>query len=63
MARDSKLIAAISTAVYAYLEAERQEQRAEQVRPAIFRAASPWSLAGRQAVMERRFQMQFRTLR
>ncbi|MFO8032936.1 MAG: hypothetical protein R6U22_10360 [Desulfohalobiaceae bacterium] len=37
---------------------------AEQAEPEpVLRSASPWVLAGRQAVMDRRYQMQFKVFR
>ncbi len=68
---DKKKLAAISTAVYYYLQAEQQSQLALQqqfqqpVMPqqATFPVSSPWALAGRQAIMDRRCQMQFKTFR
>jgi len=69
MSREQKIIAAITSAVYAYLEAEQAALAAQQqVRPQpepqqVFPVSSPWALAGRQAAMERRYQMQFRAFR
>jgi hypothetical protein len=71
MQRKEKLAAAVSAAVSAYLQEEQeayalmQQQwaapaQAQEPRPEPFRATSPWSLSGRQAIMERRFQWQFR---
>jgi hypothetical protein len=69
MTRQQKIIAAISSAVYAYLETEQaalaaQQQAQPQPTPQqAFPVSSPWALAGRQAAMERRYHMQFRTFR
>ncbi len=74
MTGKEKITAAVSAAVYAYLQEEQeacallQQQwsapaQPQQPQPEPFRATSPWSLSGRQAIMERRFQWQFRLCR
>ena len=66
MRRQNKITAAISSAVYAYLAMEQASAEAQAARKvttdqrAVFQASSPWALAGRQAIMERSTQLQFR---
>ena len=73
MENREKKIAAISAGIAYYLQEEQeaaqlmqQEQpqapAQAQPRPA-FPVNSPWAMAGRQAIMERRFQWQFRLTR
>ena len=66
MTHHKKIVAAVSSAVYSYLA---MEQAAAEAQPAqketpdqrvVFQAVSPWALAGRQAIMERSTQLQFR---
>ena len=69
MEEKKKKIAAISSAVISYMQMEQaayasQVQPAQQEKPApIFPVGSPWSLSGRQAIMDRRYQMQMRMFR
>jgi hypothetical protein len=73
MENREKKIAAISAGIAYYLQEEQealemmqQDQAQAQVqtrpRPA-FPVNSPWAMAGRQAIMERRFQWQFRLVK
>jgi len=64
-----KKIAAISAAVMSYVQMEQvacasQMQAAHEQKPTpVFPVASPWSLSGRQAIMDRRYQMQMKVFR
>ncbi|MCF8085614.1 MAG: hypothetical protein K9J48_01850 [Desulfohalobiaceae bacterium] len=75
MQNREKKIAAISAGIAYYLQEEQeaaqmmqqdqtqaQAQAQAQQRPA-FPVNSPWAMAGRQAIMERRYQWQFRLTR
>jgi hypothetical protein len=76
MENREKKIAAISAGIAYYLQEEQEAlqlmhqegreastpQPEPQARPA-FPVNSPWAMAGRQAIMERRFQWQFRLIR
>jgi hypothetical protein len=62
-----KKIAAISAAIYMYLEQEAMAYQATGVtyQPTVqtqitFPIVSPWSFAGRCSIMERRFNWQYR---
>ncbi|MEF8889477.1 MAG: hypothetical protein V5A14_05480 [Desulfohalobiaceae bacterium] len=66
-----KKVAAISAGLAYYLQEEQEslqmmQQKEAQARPEprpAFPVNSPWSMAGRQAIMERRFLWQFRLAR
>lgn len=64
MNADSKVIAAISSAVGLYLQAEQEEldarERLDRVAGPPLAAASPFALAGRQAAMQTRWMWQMR---
>ncbi|GAB6887524.1 hypothetical protein JCM13304A_10220 [Desulfothermus okinawensis JCM 13304] len=67
MERKKKLIAAISAAIYMYLEQEAMAASMMAQTPVSaprqqinFPVTSPWSLAGRMSIMERRFNWQYR---
>lgn len=64
-----KMVAAISTAVQAYIQSENAVQPEEKPGGApaqgVFRpypVFSPWSLSGRQAMMDWRRQLQYRRI-
>ncbi len=67
MEKRKKIIAAISAAIYMYLEQEalglqtmyQVPQQPAQVLPSL-PITSPWSLAGRMSLMEGRFNWQYR---
>ena len=71
MENREKKIAAISAGIAYYLQEEQealemmqQDQGQAQTRPRpAFPVNSPWAMAGRQAIMERRFQWQFRLVK
>jgi len=69
MEEKKKKVAAINSALISYMQMEQaayapQVQTAQQEKPApIFPVGSPWSLSGRQAIMDRRYQMQMRMFR
>ena len=64
-----KKIAAISAAVMSYIQMEQaacasqMQAAAQEKQPPVFPVASPWSLSGRQASMDRRYQMQMKVFR
>ncbi|MEF8823394.1 MAG: hypothetical protein V5B78_04115 [Desulfohalobiaceae bacterium] len=70
MEHREKKIAAISAGLAYYLQEEQEaaqlmqqaQQPPPQPRPA-FPENSPWAMSGRQAIMERRYQWQFRLVR
>jgi hypothetical protein len=61
MSVSAKKVAAITSAVYACLGVEAQAQPAAQspTRPR-FQVGSPWAMSGRQAMMDRKYHVQFR---
>jgi hypothetical protein len=73
MQNREKTIAAISAGVAYYLQEEQeaaqlmQQERMQEQQPSQPRGAfpvnSPWAMSGRQAIMERRYQWQFRLVR
>jgi len=69
MQEKKKKIAAISAAVMSYIQLEQaacasQMQAVQEQQPApVFPVGSPWSLSGRQAIMDRRYQMQMKVFR
>jgi len=71
MENKEKKIAAISAGVAYYLQEEQESlqglQQSEAQTPPqphrVFPVNSPWAMAGRQAIMERRWQWQLRMAR
>ena len=67
MDRKKKIVAAISAAIYMYLEQEAvavsqmMQAQIPPFQPQInLPITSPWSLAGRMSIMERRYNWQYR---
>ncbi|WP_461834177.1 hypothetical protein [Desulfothermus sp.] len=67
MDRKKKIVAAISAAIYMYLEQEAlavsqiTQAQIPVIQPQVnLPIISPWSLAGRMSIMERRFNWQYR---
>lgn len=67
MSRQNKKIAAITTAVYACIQAQQEEVSPEVIHEEKTQAwsrpypvVSPWALSGRQTSMDWRRQLQFR---
>jgi hypothetical protein len=64
MEAKGKVVAAITTALHLYMEAEQQVAAAQRQAPAIPRPVySPWAIAGRQAAMDMRCLWQMRLVR
>lgn len=68
MEKNKKKVAAITSAVTSYIQAEQaayvSQLQPVQERPGpVFPVSSPWALSGRQAIMERRYQVQFKIFR
>lgn len=72
MDRQEKIVAAITAGVTSYLQQEQNELQAWQQQPAhqviqqsqpALPVRSPWSMSGRQMIMDRRYQLQMRLVR